>query len=281
MSGLFAAQAWMCVSNVRLVNGRFQALIQMGGGELADGHGRIGLGGCEDFVLAEMGEERAFLTKGRHLRESVQAEVAPLELAFAEVAPLGEDDGLAVVGAHGEGVAMDEILREDVVGGAVDVIRFVDAEVIGEGLKHVCAALGDVVREQLDSVGAHNRQQGVVAALKVGFAVSGLDGGQFAAQDGDEEVSASAGGLKETGVDALGLALDEVEHVFDEPVRGEDLSVVCDAPFGLDEAHGVRNSFRTGNSIVAQPPRYSPGKLERRRGWGKVGRPVTADSLWE
>jgi len=176
---------------------------------------------------------------------------------------------------------MDEILREDVVGGAVDVIRFVDAEVIGEGLKHVCAALGDVVREQLDSVGAHNRQQGVVAALKVGFAVSGLDGGQFAAQDGDEEVSASAGGLKETGVDALGLALDEVEHVFDEPVRGEDLSVVCDAPFGLDEAHGVRNSFRTGNSIVAQPPRYSPGKLERRRGWGKVGRPVTADSLWE
>ena len=120
-----------------------------------------------------------------------------------------------------------------------------------------------------------------MAALKAGLAVSGLDGSQFAAENGNEEVSASTGGLKETGVDALGLALDEVKHVFDKPLRGEYFSVVCDAPFGLDEAHGVRNSFRTGNSIVAQPPRYSPGKLERRRGWGKVGRPVTADSLWE
>ena len=48
-------------------------------------------------MLAETGEERAFLAVRRHLRKSIKAKVAPLELALAEVAPLGKGDGLAVI----------------------------------------------------------------------------------------------------------------------------------------------------------------------------------------
>ena len=47
----------------------------------------------EDLMLAEMGEERAFLAERRHLSKHFKAEVAPLELALAEVAPLGEGNG--------------------------------------------------------------------------------------------------------------------------------------------------------------------------------------------
>ena len=48
-------------------------------------------------MLAEMGEERAFVAERRHLRKNFKAEVAPLELALAEVAPLGEGNGLTVI----------------------------------------------------------------------------------------------------------------------------------------------------------------------------------------
>jgi len=58
-------------------------------GEILQCEPRIALRRGEDVVLPEVGGgERALLTKGRHLRERVEAEVAPLELAFAEVSPL-------------------------------------------------------------------------------------------------------------------------------------------------------------------------------------------------
>ena len=74
----------------------FGASPRRGGGKLAYRHRRVGLGRREDLVLAEVRKERTFLTEGRHLGEDVQAEVAPLELALAEVAPLGEGDRLLV-----------------------------------------------------------------------------------------------------------------------------------------------------------------------------------------
>ena len=62
-------------------------------------------------MLAEMGEQGAFLTERRHLRKSVKTEVSPLELALAEVAPLGERDRIAVAGGHRQSITMDEVLR--------------------------------------------------------------------------------------------------------------------------------------------------------------------------
>ena len=81
------------------------------------------------------------------------------------------------------------------------------------------------------------REKGVVPPLKVGLPVLEFDGGELALQDPDEEVAAPARRLQEAGVNALGLALDEVEHRLDHPRRGEDLPVVGDALFGLDQVH--------------------------------------------
>ena len=67
---------------------------------------------------------------------------------------------------------MDDVLREHVGGGSVEVVLLVEAEVVGEDLEHVLAALGDVVVQQLDAVDAHEAEEGVVALLEVALAVT-------------------------------------------------------------------------------------------------------------
>ena len=130
-------------------------------------------------------------------------------------------------------VAVDEVLRQHVGRGAVEVVRLIEVQVVGEDLQHVRAALGDVVGQQLDAVDAHQREQRVVPLFKVGLAELDFDGGELALQNPDEKVAAPARRLQEAGVDALGLALDKVEHRFDHPRRGEHLPVVGDAFFDL------------------------------------------------
>ncbi len=188
-------------------------------------------------MLAEMGEERAFLTERGHLRKNFKAEVAPLELAFAEVAPLGKGDGLSVMHEHRQRVTMHEILRQDIESGQIELIRFIQIQVVGEDLKHIRAALSDIVRQEFNPVGAHHRQQGVMSPLKVGLAELRLYGGQFALQDRNKEVPTSASRLQKTRVNALGLALHQVKHVFDQPLRRKYLPVVCNALLGLDQIH--------------------------------------------
>jgi hypothetical protein len=65
--------------------------------------------GVKISCLPRVGEERV-LPEGRHLRERVEPEVAPLELALTQVAPLSEGDGLARADKHGEGVTVDDVL---------------------------------------------------------------------------------------------------------------------------------------------------------------------------
>ena len=178
--------------------------------------------------------------KADDLRENVEAEVAPLELALAEVAPLGKGDRLAVVRAHRQRVAVHEVLRQHVGRGAIQLVRLIEIQIVGEDLQHVRAALGDVVRQQLDAVDAHQREQRVVPPLEVGLAELEFDGGELALQDRDEEVAAPARRLQEAGVDALGLALHEVEHRLDQPRRSEHLPVVGDAFLGFDQAHRAK-----------------------------------------
>ena len=67
--------------------------------------------------------------------------------------------------------------------------------------------------------------------LEFGLAELDFDGGEFSLQDADEEVPAAAGWLQETRVDAVCLVLDQVEHGFDHPRRGEHLTVVGNAFF--------------------------------------------------
>src|ERR1035437_9832770 len=188
-------------------------------------------------MLTEMGKECAFLTVRRHLRKSIKTEVSPLELALAEVAPLGKGDGLAVMHEHRQRVAMHEVLRQDIESGPIECIRLIQTEVVGKDLKHICTALRDIICQDFNPVGAHHRQQGVMSPLKVGFAELDLYGGQFALQDRDEEVPTSESRLQKTRVNALRLALHEVKHRFNQPLRREYLSVVCYAFFGLDQIH--------------------------------------------
>ena len=161
--------------------------------------------------------------------ENVEAEVTPLELALAQVAPLGKGDRLAVMCAHRQRVAVHEILRQHVGRGAVQVVRLVQIQIVGEDLQQVRATLGDVVRQQLDAVDAHQREQRVVPFLEIGLPELEFDGGELALQNLHEEVAAPARRLQEARVDALGLVLHEVEHRLDHPRRSEHLPVVGDA----------------------------------------------------
>jgi len=56
-------------------------------------------------------------------------------------------------------------------------------------------------------------------------------------QDGNKKIPASARSLQETRVNALSLALHQVKHVFDQPLRCKDLRVVRNALFGFDQIH--------------------------------------------
>ena len=182
--------------------------------------------------------------------EAVEAEVTPLESALAQIAPLGEGDRQVVMGAHRQGVAVDEVLRKHVERGAIQVVRLIEVQILGEDLQQVRAALGNVVRQQLDAVEAHQREQRIVPPLEVGLAVFEFHGGELAPQDLHEEVAAPARRLQEAGVNALGLVLHQVEHRLDHPRGGEDLPVVGDALFGLHLGHGSER--RQGNSMCGR-----------------------------
>jgi len=165
------------------------------------------------------------------MREAVVAKVAPLESAFAQIAPLGESDWQIPLGAHRQGVAMDEVLRKHVERSAIQVVLRSEVQILGEDRQQVRATLRDVVRQQLDAVEAHQPEQCVVPPLEVGLAVFEFHGSQFAPQDLHEEIAVPACRLQKARVNALGLAFHKVEHGLNHPCGGEDLPVVGDALF--------------------------------------------------
>ena len=145
--------------------------------------------------------------KADDMGEDVEAEVAPLEFALAQVAPLGKGDRLAIVGAHLQRIAVHEVLRQHVGRSPIEFVRLVHIQILGEDLQQIRAALGDVVRQQLDAVDAHQRQQRIVPPLEIRLSVLEFHGGELAPQDLDEEVSAPARRLQEAGVNAFRFIL--------------------------------------------------------------------------
>ena len=75
------------------------------------------------------------------------------------------------------------------------------------------------------------RHRLVVPLLEIGLAVFEFHGGELAPEDLDEEVAVPARRLQNARVNALRLALDQVEHRLHHPCRGEHLPVVSDALF--------------------------------------------------
>ena len=139
--------------------------------------------------------------------------------------------GWSSLGAHRQRVAVNKVLRQHIGRGAIEFVRLIEIQVVGEDLQQIRAALGDVVRQKLDAVDAHQPEQRIVPPLEVGFSVLEFHGGELAPQDRHEKVAAPARRLQEAGVNALGLVLHEVEHRLDHPRRSEDLPVVGDAAF--------------------------------------------------
>ena len=64
-----------------------------------------------------------------------------------------------------------------------------------------------------------------------------LDGGELALQNPYKKVAATACWLQKSRINALGFAFDKVKHRLDHPRGREDLAVVGDALFGLDQTH--------------------------------------------
>lgn len=188
-------------------------------------------------MLAQMGKECALLAESRHSCQSFEAEVAPLELALAEVSPLRKGDRLALMREHRQRIAMHQILQQNIGSGLIKVIRLIQIQVVGEDLKHVRAAFSDIVRQEFNSVTAHHRQQGVMSPLKVGPAEARLDRGKFTLQYRDKEIPTSASRFQKPRVNALRFPLDEVKHLLNQPPGRENLSVVCNALLGLDQIH--------------------------------------------
>jgi hypothetical protein len=110
---------------------------------------------------------------------------------------------------------MHEIPGQNIGSGTIKFIHLIQVQVVTEDLKHIRAALSDIVRQEFNPVRAHYRQLSVMTSLKLEFAELHLYGGQFTLQDGNKKVPASAGRLQKTRVNALSLAVHQVKHFFD------------------------------------------------------------------
>jgi len=70
---------------------------------------------------------------------------------------------------HRQRVTMREVLRQDIESGSIEIIPLIQIQILGEDLKHIRAALSDIICQDFNPVDAHHRQQGVMSPLKFGF----------------------------------------------------------------------------------------------------------------
>lgn len=159
------------------------------------------------------------------------------ETPFADVYPF-----VGLVRAPvGEGVAVDDVLGEDIADGLDAGVFAFGAEkpsvLLREEVQEPFAAGSGVVGENLDAVDAGDSPDGVVLVLELGVP-PGFDAGladrELAAENLNEEVPVSARRFQETGVDPLRLRLHKVEHRIHLTEIREHLSVSRHPFLGLD-----------------------------------------------
>lgn len=137
-----------------------------------------------------------------------------------------ECDRLAIMPSHRNRVTMEEIARQHERCGAIQVVRFVETEIVRKYLDQVRPALGDVVFEQFNAVNAHKAEKGVMRLLKLGFSKLGFDGSKFSLQNANQKIATPAGRFQKTRVNSVRLVFDEVEHGVDQPWRREHFAMV-------------------------------------------------------
>ena len=183
--------------------------------------------------------------------------VAPVDFVTSDEAPFADVDPFVgfVRAPVGEGVAVDDVLGEDVADGldaGVFALGFEKPPVLlREVVQEPFPTGGGVVGENLDPVDAGDCPDGVMLVLDLGI-LPGFDAGladrEFAAENLDEEVAVTASRLQETGVYPLRLRLHKVEHRVHLAGVREHLAVSRHPFLGLDL--GVHSALYLGICVL-------------------------------
>lgn len=159
------------------------------------------------------------------------------ETPFADVYPLVR----LVHALVGEGIAVDDILGQDISGGLDAAVLAPGAEegpvLLREAVQEAFLAGGGIIGQEFDAVDAGDSPNGIVLVLELGV-LSGFDAGdangEFAPENLDEEVAVAASGFQETGVNPFRLRLHKVEHRVHFAGIREYLAVSRHPLLGLD-----------------------------------------------
>ena len=114
---------------------------------------------------------------------------------------------------------------------------------VAKELRRLLRAMNSYYTNRIE--GQHTRpaeleQTGRIAAAQNLTGELDFHRGELAFQSLNDEVAAAKGGLQKAGVNALGFALDQIEHGLDHPLGRENLTVVGNTLFGFDEVHIYR-----------------------------------------
>ena len=209
--------------------------------------------GCEDFGR-NVGEESLAVVFTDEVGEFVVPAVDFVctdETPFADVYPLVR----LVHALVGEGIAMDDILGQDISGGLDAAVLTPGAEegpvLLREAVQEAFPAGGGIIGQDFDAVDAGDSPDGIVLVLELGV-LSGFDAGdangEFAPENLDEEVAVAASGFQETGVNPFRLRLHKVEHRVHFAGIREYLAVSRHPLLGLDL--GVHSALLLGDCVL-------------------------------
>ncbi len=83
-------------------------------------------------MLAQLCKERPLCAEGRRTCQDVQPKITSLKFALAQVAPFGKSDVLAGVGAHGQRIAVDDVLHQHLRCDTVQVVTFIELKIFSK-----------------------------------------------------------------------------------------------------------------------------------------------------
>ena len=113
------------------------------------------------------------------LHEEIKLEITPLHFV-AHKSPFAKDDGLAVGGSIGEGVALHDVAAEQITDVLLEFAVCV-ASLLDDKVEQPLAALLGVVGQQLDAIDVADSLKYMLTELTAAFGIARGNGGQFAA----------------------------------------------------------------------------------------------------
>lgn len=163
----------------------------------------------------------------------VEAEIAAFDQMCINGGPFGKDDRFASGGFHGERIATEDVMTEDVADGfacfIVGLLGAVFRVFPVEDFEHSLAAFFGVIGQELNAVDTGDGDDGITFIIKRVFAVAPFDDIEFTAQYLSQKITVATGGFEKTAVNTFGLVFYQVEHGIDFSLGGEDFAMVSHA----------------------------------------------------